>query len=61
MVVEPLLAVGVDPGEDGGLAGRWVCAPSRESQNQAVPEPPEDDLAAVVEGTKLGSGGLYLV
>ena len=41
MVVEPLLAVGVDPGEDGGLAGRWVCAPSRESQNQAVPEPPE--------------------
>ena len=26
-----------------------------------TPEPPEAVLAAVVEGAKLGSGGLYLV
>ena len=51
-VVGPLLAGGDGLGEDGGLAGRWVCAPSRESLNQAVPEPPEApeaDLGKVIE------------
>ena len=43
------------------MGGAGGSGPTRESQNQAVPEPPEDGLAAVVEGAKLGSGGLYLV
>ena len=35
---------------------KWGSGPTRESQNQAVPEPPEDDLAAVVEGLNLATG-----
>ena len=31
------------------------------AQRADTPEPPEAVLAAVVEGAKLGSGGLYLV
>ena len=45
--------MGVDPGEDGGLAGRWVSGPDRESQNQAeppeAPEAPEAGLGKVIE------------
>ena len=33
-----------------------MSGPDRESQNQAVPEPPEDDLAAVVGGLNLATG-----
>ena len=43
LAVGPLLAGGVDPGE----VGAGGSGPTRESLNQAVPEPPEDGLAAV--------------
>ena len=39
----------------------WVELEPGGAQREHRAEPPEAVLAAVVEGAKLGSGGLYLV